>query len=366
MSNGRKRATSQQVAKLAGVSRSTVSFILNEVPGFSFSDETRKRVFDAAAQLGYVPNAAAQSLVSGETRTIGLVVSHAEHLQVDAFIPQLLFSLSQTSHELGYRVLLETVEDVSKPNAYDDLVRGQRIDGLIVVNTRSDDSQLPDLIRKNFPVVLLGFPEWALLGGRASAVVTDGRDAGRRATEHLIRLGHTRIAHITFSPENYHATEDRHIGYNSALEAAGLPVDNTLLEYGNYSAQSGFEAMNRLLKRRPRPTALFAGNDTIALGAMAAIQQAGLRIPEDVAVVGYDDIPTAPYMVPPLTTIRVPAIEHGKVAVELLSALLREEDGVAREYRFETPLVVRESCGAKLADQVGVIGRSRSSGLRSA
>ena len=345
--NARKRPTSQQVAKLAGVSRSTVSFILNDVPGMSFSDDTRKRVLEAAAQLGYVPNAAAQMLVSGETRTIGLVVAHAEHLQVDAFIPQLLYSLSKSSHALGYRVLLETVDDVSKPNAYAELVRGQRTDGLIVVNTRSDDSQLPELIRRNFPVVLLGFPDWAKLGERSSAVWTDGRLGGRRATEHLIGLGHERIAHVTFSPEKYHATADRHRGYEDALERAGIRLGGTLLEYGNYSAESGFEAMRRLLRRRHKPTAVFAGNDTIALGVMAATHEAGLRIPQDIAVVGYDDIPTAPYMLPPLSTIHVSAVEQGLMAVELLSRLLRGEPDVPQQATLDTPFVLRESCGAK-------------------
>jgi LacI family transcriptional regulator len=345
--SGGKRVTSQQVARLAGVSRTTVSFVLNDTPGMNISAETRQRVMNAAAQLGYVPNVAAKMLVSGETHTIGLVVAHAEHLKVDAFIPQLLYSLSQTSHALGYRVLLETVEDVSRPDAYDDLVRGGRIDGLIVVNTRSDDSQLPELIRHNFPVVLLGFPKWATLGERAGAVISEGQDAAKRATEHLIKLGHTRIAHITFSPETYHATHDRRLGFLEALENAGLPTDSRLVEYGNYSAESGFEAMKRLLRRKPRPTALFAGNDTIALGAMAAIHQHGLRIPEDIAVVGYDDIPTAPYMVPPLTTIRVFAPEQGRLAVEMLSSLLQEARPTELHKVIPTPLIVRRSCGAQ-------------------
>jgi DNA-binding LacI/PurR family transcriptional regulator len=345
MVKGRRRVTSQQVAVRAGVSRSTVSFVLNNVPNMSFTDETRKRVLEAAEELGYVPNAAAQMLVSGETRTIGLVVSHAEHFSVDAFIPQLLYSLSRDAHALGYRVLLETIEDVSQPNAYDDLVRGQRIDGLIVLNTRSDDSQLPELIRKNFPVVLLGFPEWAKLGERAGAIWTDGRASGRVATQHLINLGHSRIAHITFSPEYYHATQDRRLGWQDALATVGLN-DAGLLEHGNYSAASGFMAMQKLLKRKQRPTALFAGNDTIAMGAMAAIHQHGLRIPEDIAVVGYDDIPTAPYMVPPLTTIHVSALEHGHEAVKSLNVLLQGERPSVLVKTLETPLVIRESCGA--------------------
>lgn len=345
--NPSRRVTSQQVAKKAGVSRTTVSFVLNDVPGTNISEETRARVLRAAAELGYVPNAAARSLVSGQTLTIGLVVSHAEHLQVDAYIPQLLYSISHTSHQHGYRVLLETVEDVSRTDAYLELVRGQRIDGLIVLNLRSDDKQLPELIRRNFPVVLIGFRQWEGLEEKIFAVETDDLAASRQATQHLIALGHTRIAHITFSPENYYATQSRHRGYRLAIEAAGLEYNPVLVQFGNYSAASGYTAMQRLLNRKPYPTALFAGNDTIALGAMAAIHEKGLCIPQDIAVVGYDDIPTAPYMTPPLTTVRIPAVEQGRLAVELLSNLMRGVSPKHSHIRLPAPLVIRESCGSK-------------------
>jgi DNA-binding LacI/PurR family transcriptional regulator len=346
MTGVRKAVTSQQVAKRAGVSRTTVSFVLNDAPGANISDDTRQRVLAAAAELGYVPNAAARSLVRGESRTIGLVLSHADHLQVDAFIPQLIYSLSLHSHQHGYRVLLETVEDVSSPDTYLQLVQGQRIDGLIAFNTRNDDAQLPELIRREFPVVLLGFPHEADLGQRVFIVESDGTKASCEATLHLVNLGHRRVAHITFSPEQHYATRDRHVGYRQALEESGLEYNPKLVMLGNYSAQSGFEAMQVLLKRKPRPTALFAGNDTIALGAMAAIHSAGLRIPEDIAVVGYDDIPTAPYMIPPLTTVRTSAVEHGRVAIEMLSKLMRGERPQEAHVRLETSFVVRESCGA--------------------
>jgi DNA-binding LacI/PurR family transcriptional regulator len=341
------RVTSQQVAKHAGVSRTTVSFVLNNVSRAGIPEETRQRVLESARFLGYVPNAAAKSLASGASQTIGLVVASTEHLPVDAFIPQVLYSLCRDSHALGYRVLLETVEDVSKPGAYDDLVRGQRIDGLIVINTRSDDAQLPELIRRNFPVVLIGASEWAALGERTGVIWNDARQASRQATEHLLALGHSRIAHITFSPEDYHATQDRKLGYLEALQAANVS-DCGLLEHGNYSAESGFVAMQKLLKRRQRPTALFAGNDTVAIGAMAAIQESGLRIPQDIAVVGYDDIPTARYLSPSLTTVQVSATEHGRLAVRTLGKLMQGQKTDRMQQLQNTPLIVRDSCGARV------------------
>ena len=342
-----KRATSQEVAARAGVSRTTVSFVLNGVVGMNISEATRVKVLAVAEELGYVPNAAARMLVSGQTQTIGLVVSQAEHLQVDAFIPQILYALSRYSQEAGYRVLLETVKDVGKPDAYSHLIKGHHIDGLIIINSRSDDAQLPELIRRNYPLVLMGFPDWTESSGRVHRVTTDGVGSAKLATQHLIGLGHRRIAHITFSPEIYFATQDRHKGYRLALEEAGLEYDQKLVVRGNYSAESGFVAMQQLLKARHKPTAVFVGNDTVAVGVMAAIHQAGLRIPEDMAVVGYDDIPTAAYLSPALTTIRLSALEHGQKSIAMLQKLIRGENVIEDNIKCGSELVIRASCGYK-------------------
>ncbi|RIH90507.1 HTH-type transcriptional repressor CytR [Calidithermus terrae] len=348
MPTRKPRVTSQQVAKHAGVSRTTVSFVLNNVPGVVISPETRLRVLRAAKELGYVPNAAARTLVSGQTGTIALVIPHAEHLKVDAFLPQLLYSLNEVSYRHGYRVLLEPVEDAAKPGAYLELVYGKRIDGLIVVNARTqDDPHLLELAQMGFPLVLMG-ARLATHEGIYS-VDTDNRTAARHAVDHLLRLGYRRIAHIAYAPPEYHAANLRLQGYTEALEAAGLEADPALVAYGNYSAESGYEAMLTLLERKPYPRALFAGNDTIALGAMAALHEKGLRIPDDVAVVGYDDIPTAAYAFPPLTTVRTQAVLHGSVAAEMLMKLMHGKTPQERHVILETPLVIRQSCGAKAA-----------------
>jgi DNA-binding LacI/PurR family transcriptional regulator len=341
-----RRVTSREVALRAGVSRTTVSLVLNGVRTAHISPETRQRVLEAANELGYAPSAAARVLVSGKTWTIGLLVAQASHLQVDAFIPQLLYSLASYSHRYGYRVLLETVEEPRGPDPYTRLVREQRIDGLIAVNTKVGDHDLEKFLQSDFPLVLLGSKEEP--GPRAFVVCTDGEAASERAAWHLIQLGHTRIAHITFSSEDYGATQDRKRGYQNALKRAGIPFDPELVRYGNYSAASGYLAMKDLLGLKPRPTALFAGNDTIALGALAAIREAGLRVPEDLAVVGYDDIPTAAYLDPPLTTIRSQAQEQGRLALEALVRLMRGEELSERRVFLETPLIIRKSCGSRL------------------
>ncbi len=347
-----KRVTSLEVARQAGVSRTTVSFVLNNVEGSNISLETREKVQKIANDLGYIPNEAARSLVSGQTRTVGLLISHAEPLQVDAYIPQLLYSLTSASHQNGYQVMLETVYQGKKNSDYLRLVEGHRIDGLIVLNTWSHDTQLPKLVERNFPVVMLGLPRNMTMSDSVHMVSIDGKNTSTRATKHLIDLGHKRIAHITFTPEKHDLIQPRRQGYKDALEAAGIAYDPNLVIFGNYSAQSGYESMKRLLEIKPRPTALFASNDTIALGAMAAARDAGLRIPEDFAVVGFDDIPTAPFLSPALTTIHAPAIQQGQIAIEMLLQLMQGGKPVQNCVFLDAPLIVRDSCGAKLKARV--------------
>lgn len=337
-----KRPTSFQVAQLAGVSRSTVSLVLNGVPKANISLATRQRVLQAARDLGYVPDAAGRTLASGRTNTLGLLICHAEHLRVDAFIPQAFLGLNQVSQRYGFKVIVEAVED-PEPGAYLELVRAKQVDGLVVLNPRRGDAQLLELVREGFPLVMMGASEVP------QAYTVSSRDntlAARRATEHLIGLGHTRIAHISYGGLEYQGADERFEGYRGALTRAGLAVDPALMREGNYSAESGFSAMASLLDSGVAFTALFASNDTVALGAMAALRERGLRIPEDVAVVGYDDIPLAAYAAPPLTTIRSPALEHGRLAGEMLIGLIRGGRPEPTLIQIELELVVRASCGA--------------------
>lgn len=343
------RVTSTQVAKLAGVSRTTVSFVLNEVPGMGISEETRERVLMAARQLGYVPNALARSLVTGATKTVALLLPHGDHvhIDVDAYIPRFVAGLSLTCHASGYKVLLEPVAETNRPGAFVDLVDSGRIDGLIVLNPRHiDEAYLYELASNGFPLVVFGsnLPEQHGI----CRIGVDNREAARRATAHLIGLGHERIAHIGFASDDYQVVRDRLLGYRQALDEHGIGERAGWIGYGNYSAQSGYEAMRAMLARAPGMTALFAGNDTIAFGALAALREAGLRTPEDVAVVGYDDIPLAAFACPALTTMRTDPFKEGNDAA---ATLLRVIGGGAPEescVREIAPLIVRQSCGTHL------------------
>ena len=217
----KRRVTSRDVAARAGVSRTTVSFVLNDVPGVNISQETRKRVLQAAQELGYVPDAAARSLASRRTHTLGLVlVRNQSHLAADAFLPQVIHGLAESTRQAGFRLLLEQVEDISRPDTYIHLVRAKHIDGIILSGPRSDDNQLTTLVSEGFPVVLLG----QLPGNSACFVDVDNRSAAREAVEHLIGLGHQRIGCITNGPLQYTGSADRLAGYQDALQTGGIPL----------------------------------------------------------------------------------------------------------------------------------------------
>lgn len=342
----RPKVTSHTVALRAGVSRTTVSFVLNDRAA-GIPEETRARVLRAAAELGYVPSAAARTLASGQTRTLGMVVCHARHLLTDAFLPQAVYGLTQVAKGRGYRVLVEPLEDVRAPHAYQELVRAKQIDGLLVLNPRADDRRLPELIDEGFPVVTIGRPP----GGHGASLDVDNVAAAHAATQHLLSLGHRRVAHMGYGSPRFTTVAERLSGYRAALEEAGAPVDDGLVCFANYSADSGAAAMRDLLARGgtrpPGFTALFCGNDTVAIGAMSALREAGVRVPDDVAVVGFDDVPMAAHAAPPLTTIRSPLLPMAVAAAHLLVDLVEGREVAEVSTQLATELVVRSSCGAR-------------------
>lgn len=337
----KKRVTSRDVARLAGVSRTTVSLVLNNTPNAGISPETRRRVLEAARQLNYHPNAAARSLVSQRAMTLGLVLCQSpEQVFADLFLPQVLQGISTVTQPAGYRILLETVTD-AQDNGYAALAHEKRIDGFILSGPRSDDQALLTLHAEGFPIVLLG----QLPGTDIPFVDVDTVQAAYSAVEHLIALGHRRIALITNAPLDYTASQARLEGYRRALKDHGLPFDPDLVAYGAFREETGQRAMTHLLSRHPLPTAVFAASDAIALGAMVAIRRQGLHIPDDIALVGFDDVPLAGYVNPPLTTVRLPAYDLGKQAARLLVDLVEGHNPQATQVLLETTLVVRASCG---------------------
>jgi LacI family transcriptional regulator len=316
--------------------------VLNNVPGVKITEETRQRVLEAARELNYYPTAAARTLASGKTRRIGLVLGEGQkRLSADAFLPTFLQGVTASLHQRGYLLVLQMAEDVPSHEAYARLLREQQVDGLILSGPRSDDPLLIELAEERFPLILHG----QLADSTLPCVDVDNKAGAYQAVTHLIGLGHRRIGFVSNAPLSYSGAQDRFAGYKQALAEYDIPLDRELVRTAAFLPETGRAAMEELLALPQRPTAVFVASDVVATGAMAAIQSAGLRIPEDMAVVGFDDIFLAAHVQPPLTTIRVPAYGLGWTAAQVLISLIEGDEDVA-SVMLETELVVRESCGA--------------------
>ncbi len=331
-----KRPTSADVAAEAGVSRTTVSFVLNERAGVKIPDETRQRVLAAAARLDYHPNSVARQLAGGASRAVGLVLRQTpEQVANDGVLAETLRGLANAARAANHRVLVETL--APGEGRYADLLRSGRTDGLIVSGPRYDDEELAELVRDGFPVVIQG----SVPGLDVPSVDVDNEAGARLAVEHLLALGHRRIACITHAPLAYTAASERLTGYREALAAAGLADEPELIAEGAFDAQSGRRALAEILART-KPEAIFVTSDVVAIGAIAGLRDAGLIVPGDVSVVSFDDIPLAAYLDPPLTTIRLPAYDLGLTAGR---AILERIAGrpVAARTLLPTELIVRAS-----------------------
>jgi LacI family transcriptional regulator len=334
--------TLEEVGKLAGVSRSTVSRVINDGPGVR--EQVRERVWQVVKETGYHPHAAARSLVTRRTRIISAIIPEAVMtLFVDPFFPLLLRGITETCNDRGYYLMLSLFNGpVTQKELYRRQVHSGHLDGVIVASTRMDDSLIPALLDDDVPFILVGrHPD-----SRASYVDVDNAGGSQMAVEHLIRLGHKRIATIT-GPLSMASGLDRLAGYYQALEAQRIPVQEALIAEGDFTEGGGTMGMQRLLSASP--TAVFAASDVTALGALKVLRDAGLRVPEEVALVGFDDIPVAAAMEPALTTVRQPIERLGSMAAELLLNLLENPpDRQAAAHRIVLPaqLIVRDSCGA--------------------
>lgn len=336
-----KRITGQNVADLAGVSRTTVSLVLNDVKGVNISAETRKKVHEAAERLGYVPNASAQALATRRAKAIGLVMTRSpHHIASDTFLPQIIGGLLEVVKQNQLRLLIESVEVEHQDRVYLRLIRAKHIDGMILLTPRVNDVGLNKLEEADVPTVLMG----KLEKSRLYSVDVDNRLAARKAVKYLLELGHTRIACISNAPASYSASPERVLGYQDALLAAGITPDDDLIRYADFDPQSGFDSMQSLLNSGTEFSAVFIASDNVTMGAKAALRAAGLRVPEDISIVGFDDIPWAQFSDPPLSTIRLPAQELARTACLLLMDLMRGSEPEEKNLVLDTELVVRQSC----------------------
>jgi len=338
-----EKLTIRHIAKLAGVSRSTVSRVINDHP--NVSPETREQVLQVVAETGFHPDPVARSLSSRRVDIIGLVIPLAvQSLFEDPFFPRLMQGISQgcNSHDHTLALfLLHSPEEEAK--IYARIARRQLLDGVIVTSTRAGDPLIPQLTANRIPFVMHGRHE----DPGVSFIDVDNATGAYTAVTHLIRLGRRRIGLIS-GPSVSLAAEDRKRGYLKALLERRVPVDEGLMVRGDFTETSSYEAMQRLLRREP--DAVFVASDSMAMGALRALREAGKRVPDDVAVVGFDDLPQAATADPPLTTVRQPIQRAGALAVEMLIDILENGAEPARRIILPTQLVIRASCGSRLVD----------------
>jgi len=304
--------TIEMVAQLAGVSASTISRILNGTA--VVSEVKQEAVKDAIAKLGYVPNPVARGLAGGRTYSIGVITQTID----SPFYGTSLRGIEEELDPAGYNPLFVSAHwDAATEARCIDVLRSRRVDGIIVLTGRLSDQALK-ACAKHLPVVVTGR---TLKGPGLFSLDFDNFAGGQMATEHLIDLGHRRIALITGDPEHPDSNE-RMRGYRAALDKAGIPYDPALVVEGDYNEGSGLRAVEHLMAGGQSFTAIFAANDQMASGAVLGLHRKGVRVPQDVSIVGFDDLPTSPYAVPPLSTIHQSSYEQGRLSAQAMLQLL--------------------------------------------
>ncbi|MDX6561352.1 MAG: LacI family transcriptional regulator [Gaiellales bacterium] len=329
----RRRPTIYDVARLAGVSTATVSRALNGTG--QVADAKRIAIDAAVEQLGYRPNTIARSLVTRSTQTIALLLPEI----TNPFYADLVTGIQQLTLERDYTMLLCTTDfDAEQEERYLRLLRAKHVDGALVDGLVLPPERIARFVEDGFPIVCLDRD----VNSRAVPLVqVDNRMGARLATEHLLALGHTRIAHIMGAP--LRISEERLLGYQGALTRAGLAPDSSLVALGDFTETGGHDAMEELLAAGSGLTAVFAANDLSALGAINAIVASGRSVPGDVSVVGFDDLRLARYTSPPLTTVRQPAREIARHSTELLLGMIAGRQPGKLHHLFPPELVVRSS-----------------------
>jgi LacI family transcriptional regulator len=338
-------ATIRDVAKRAGVAPITVSRVINN-SGY-VNEQTRARVEAAIADLGYVPNVLARSLRSRRTDTLGLILTDISN----PFWTTVARGVEDAASDAGFNVILcNTDESEVEQDKYLHVLVQKQVDGVLLVPARSAVEPIKFIQSQNTSVVVL---DRRIPNSQTDVVRCDSEGGAYQLTCLLLSLGHRRIAMLS-GPRGVSTAEDRVAGYRRALKEAGLDVDSAMVYYGEFSLESGYDMTLQVLARTPRPSALFASNNFIAIGALRALRDTGLRVPEDLALVGFDDLPADLVVDPFLTVAAQPAYEMGRQATELLLARLSEKAPAAyQEIVLPTEIVVRESSGQALEQQDG-------------
>lgn len=336
--------TLQAIAKRLGLSSMTVSRALNNRP--NVNEKTRERILKTATEMGYRPNHIAKSLVLKKTFTIGVVVPEITH----SFFPEIIRGIEDVTYKNDYQLILtHSAEDGKREGRAIAALEAKRVDGILisVAENVTNYKVYQDLLKSGTSFV---FYDRCVYGIGATCVSINDEISARNITQHLINHGYKKIAHLS-GPPKISISKNRLQGFLKAMRAARLPVPGEWIVQAGLQENEGYKAMKKLLALpgEMRPRAVVAVNDPAAFGAMQAIYEAGLRIPEDVALVGFSDDIRAALMPSPLTTVRQPAYEVGKVAAEKLIATIEGKLKKPEEIRIDTELIIRQSCGCNLS-----------------
>ena len=327
----------RDVAERAGVSITTVSHVINQTR--IVSDETRTRVLDVMSELGYQPNVVARSLRRKETYTIGVIVQDSAY----PFYAEVIRGIEDTSFEQGYTITLCNSDgDLGKEHLYTNMLIERQVDGILFFATSSQsNTHIQRFKARRVPLVVVDRPVPEI---EIDSVLIDNERGGWLAARHLVELGHRRIGCISGPPDLLVSTQ-RTSGYQQALNEAGIPVNRNLIANGDFEYESGYQAARHLLSGQKPPTAIFACNDLMAVGAINAALELNQQVPTDVSVVGFDDIRLAALINPPLTTVAQPKYEMGVLATTMLLERISTPDVPSRRQTLETKLLVRRSSG---------------------
>ncbi|MFT5700760.1 MAG: DNA-binding LacI/PurR family transcriptional regulator [Desulforhopalus sp.] len=331
---GNLMSTVLDVARLAGVSTATVSRVINSPD--SVRQKTREKVLLAMVKCNYKYNALARGFVTKRSNTIGLIIPTISN----SVFAESTLGVQEYADQKNIRVVLgNSYYKYSQEENLVKVLRESQVDGLIITTTNLKGEVLKSLVDENFPLVLLFS---TVKNGPISAVGIDNYKGGYLATEHLVSLGHKRICMVAGNFSMTDRSLHRWHGYKKCLRDKGIPYDEELLVQTDYSLPGGRDAIKKLLGLPSPPTAVFCSNDYIALGAMKGARELGLTLPTDLSIVGFDDMQTASYMVPALTTIKQPAYEMGRRAAELLLQLTEKQSKPTQDM-MDTSLIIRES-----------------------
>ncbi len=329
--------TLEDIAKICGVSRSTVSRVINGDP--KVRQATREKVLAIIQEIGFQPNLAARGLAMGHTKVIGLVIpAGLTTVFSDPYFPLVIQGVSSACAARGYAVMLWLAEPEFERKMMNQVLYNGLIDGVIIASMVMDDPVFQRLIESRLPFIAIGRHP---TNDQINFVDVDNRAGAYQAVSYILHTGKRRVAIIT-GPRNMIAGRDRYLGYQDALHERGLPLQAELVVEGKFTDMSGYLGMKQLLPMGP--DAVFAASDAMAYAAMRVITEAGLRIPEDIAVVGFDDIPSAGVSKPPLTTVRQPIQRSGSVAAEMLIENIEHPDSPPCRIVLPTELVIRSSC----------------------